>query len=347
MKTLTNDTGCNSSQPMNNFHPPLMLRNAHVQSILNSIRLRRPLVIRRSKEMLKTAVPHILDCGDGIRLMGYHSGHNPAPPGKKDLCILIHGWEGSSDSSYIVSTAGFLWNQGMDIFRLNMRDHGPSHHLNEGLFHSCRIDEVVGAVKQIATRFPHKRLLLAGFSLGGNFALRVAVGAPKAEIPLNQVVAICPVLYPPGTLIAMEAGLQIYHLYFMKKWRRSLAIKRQFFPHIKALQRIAEFKTISQMTDYFVRHCTEYPDLQTYLKGYAITGDRLSALTIPSTIIASNDDPVIPAADLKHLARPACLHIETTKYGGHCGYLQDYRLTSWADQRIMQLFSSDVQRRSV
>ena len=326
---------------MNDFHPPLLLRNRHIQSILNSIKLRRPLVVRRSKGMLKSADPHILDCGDGVRLLGYHSGHNPGhAPGNRDLCIFIHGWEGSVDSSYIVSAAGFLWNRGIDIFRLNLRDHGESHHLNKDLFHSCRIDEVVGAVKQIATLFPHRRLLLAGFSLGGNFALRVAVRATKADIRLDQTVAICPVLHPHSTLIAMETGLPIYEKYFMKKWRRSLAVKRQFFPNNKALSQIGGFRNIREMTDYFVRHCTEYPDLSTYLNGYAITGDRLAGLTVPAFILSTMDDPVIPAADLKHLAHPACLRIETTRYGGHCGFLQDYRLTSWADQRLADIFTS-------
>jgi len=323
----------------NDFHPPFLLRNRHTQSILNSIKLRRPFVAQRSKGMLAAASPHILDCGDGVRLLGYYSGHSGGPdPGEQDLCILIHGWEGSVDSSYIVSAAGFLWNRGMNIFRLNLRDHGASHHLNEELFQSCRIKEVVNAVHRIQTLFSHRRLLLAGFSLGGNFALRVAVRAPEAGIHLDQAVAVCPVLYPPGTLIAMETGLPIYHQYFMRKWRRSLAIKRRYFPHIPALRHIGEFKTIGQMTDYFVRHCTEYPDMQTYLHGYAITGNRLSTLTVPTTIIASMDDPVIPASDLAHLARPESLRIEATKYGGHCGYLQDYRLTSWVDQRISGLF---------
>ena len=335
------NTDFSGNKSMDGFHPPFLLRNRHTQSILNSIKLRRPFVARRSKGMLKAAIPHILDCGDGVRLLGYHSGHNAGQsPKERDLCIIIHGWEGSSDSSYVVSAAGFLWNRGMAIFRLNLRDHGASHYLNEELFHSCRIDEVVGAVKQIAALFPHRRLLLAGFSLGGNFALRVAVRAPKAEIHLDQVVAVCPVLYPPATLHAMETGLPVYEKYFMKKWRRSLAIKRQFFPGNKALSRISGFKNIRAMTGYFVRHCTEYPDLSTYLNGYAITGDQLAGLTVPATIISSMDDPVIPAADLKNLARPACLRIETTRYGGHCGYLRDYRLTSWADQRLADIFTS-------
>lgn len=337
------NTDFSGNESRDGFHPPFLLRNRHTQSILNSIKLRRPFVARRSKGMLKAAFPHVLDCGDGVRLLGYHSGHNDGQvPEERDLCILIHGWEGSVDSSYVVSAAGFLWNRGMAIFRLNLRDHGASHHLNEELFHSCRIDEVVGAVRQIEIRFPQRRLLLVGFSLGGNFALRVAVRAPKAEIHLDRVVAVCPVLYPPATLHAMETGLPIYEKYFMKKWRRSLAVKRRFFPDNQALSHIGEFRNIREMTDYFVRHCTEYPDLSTYLNGYAITGTRLAALTVPSTIISSMDDPVIPASDLKNLARPVSLHIETTRYGGHCGYLQDYCLTSWVDQHILRLFQAEL-----
>jgi predicted alpha/beta-fold hydrolase len=319
---------------MDTFTPPIFLRNSHIQSILNSIKLRRPIVVLRAKGMLAAARPHILDCGKGIRLQGYFSGHNP---GQKDLCILIHGWMGSSDSSYLLSAAGTLWDNGYSVFRLNMRDHGPTHHLNEGLFHSCRIAEVVEAVKRIQEMFPHKRLFLAGFSLGGNFALRVAVRAPAAGIKIDKVVAICPVLYPPNTLHAMENGLQIYHLYFMKKWRNSLRLKRKYFPHLKGLECISGYKSISDMTGYFVKNFTDYPDMMTYLKGYAITGQALESLKIPSVIIASIDDPIIPVKDLQELASLNCLQIKTTRYGGHCGYLKNFRLTSWADQQLAGL----------
>jgi len=324
---------------MNDFCPPALFRNPHVQSILNSVKLRRPLVTRRANRMLAAATSHILDCGDGVRLQGYFSGHPRKNESKKDdLCILIHGWEGSSESSYLLSAAGSRWNQGMAVFRLNLRDHGPTHHLNQGLFHSCRIDEVVEAVFRVQELFPHKRLLLAGFSLGGNFALRVAARAPARGINLVKVAAICPVLYPPHTMHAMETGLQIYHRYFIKKWRNSLRVKRRYFPHLRALRRTSGFNTIGEMTRYFVENFTDFPDLMTYLKGYAITGSALANLQVPSVIIASMDDPIIPAKDLQLLASPDCLHIETTRYGGHCGFLQDYHLTSWADQRIIALF---------
>jgi hypothetical protein len=320
---------------MKNFNPPGLLRNRHVQSILNSLKLRKPIVKLRAKGMLNASKQHIIDCGDDVRLQGFYSGRNP---GSRDLCILIHGWEGSADSSYLVSAAGFLWDSGFNVFRLNLRDHGESHHLNRELFHSCRIAEVVGAVKAIAETFPHKRLFLGGFSLGGNFALRVAIRAPDAGIRIDRVVAVCPVLNPNHTMEAMENGLFIYHWYFMRKWRCSLEIKRTYFPDMHILSNIPRFNKISEMTDYFVRRFTEYPDLYTYLNGYTLTGEALAHLQIPSTIIASLDDPVIPAKDLPKLAKPEYLTIETTRYGGHCGFLEDFRLLSWADRKMEKIF---------
>lgn len=321
---------------MKDYNPPAMFRNRHVQTILNSLKLRKPLVVRRAKGMLDAAQSHILDCGQGVRLQGFYS---PRTPPENGLCVLIHGWEGSADSMYLVSAAGFLWNRGFDVFRLNLRDHGQTHHLNRDLFHSCRIMEVVGAVKKIHETFPHRRLLIGGFSLGGNFALRVAIRAPGAGIRLDHAAAICPVLYPPHTMAAMENGLFIYHHYFMKKWRKSLAIKRKCFPDLEGLEQNRRFKTIGAMTEYFIIRFSEFPTLEAYLNGYAITGNVLSDLKVPATIIASSDDPVIPADDLKNLARSESLKIILTKYGGHCGFFQDFRLTSWAERTMGNIFT--------
>lgn len=167
------------------FAPPGWLVNAHLQSIVPSLRLRRPLVARRARRMLACAETQIVDCGDGVRLLGHYSsqvaaGRSPA----RDLAILLHGWEGSADSMYVLSLGSYLFELGCDVYRLNFRDHGPSHHLNEEIFHSCRLDEVVGAVRAIQRALPQPRLTIAGFSLGGNFALRVAMRALAAGITL-------------------------------------------------------------------------------------------------------------------------------------------------------------------
>ncbi|MCC5861521.1 MAG: alpha/beta fold hydrolase [Gammaproteobacteria bacterium] len=315
------------------FRPSAALRNPHLQSLLASIKLRQPLVMRKAADLLATSEEVILDCGDGVRLMGEYTAAAAGRP--RGLAVLIHGWEGSSGSLYILSSAARLHAAGYDIFRLNLRDHGGTHHLNPELFHSCRLDETVAAVQAIAERWPGRRLFLAGFSLGGNFALRIARRAPAAGLSLEQVVAVCPVLDPGRTMAQLEQGWVGYRMYFLRKWRRSLLIKQACFPELYDFGNLRELPTLTATTEYFVRRYTEFPDAETYLNGYSITGGALAGLEVPSRIITAVDDPVIPSRDLSRLARSDALELLVTPAGGHCGFVADWRLESWVDSAIL------------
>ncbi|MGH8117008.1 MAG: alpha/beta fold hydrolase, partial [Rhodanobacteraceae bacterium] len=175
------------------FHPAWWLRSPHVQSILASSALRRALRARRARALERDAERVILDCGEGVRLAGYHTAQRVRARAR-GLAVLFHGWEGSSRSTYLLQTGARMLEEGWDVFRLNFRDHGGTHALNRGLFHSCLIDEVVGAMRDVQQRYPERPLALIGFSLGGNFALRVALRAPQAGLVLAQTVAVCPVI---------------------------------------------------------------------------------------------------------------------------------------------------------
>ncbi|HYM35116.1 MAG TPA: hypothetical protein VET48_06930, partial [Steroidobacteraceae bacterium] len=98
------------------FAPPVWLRNAHLQSILPSMKWRRFMISSRTHTMLSVASEHILDCGDGVRLMGFHSSRAGSA---RPLVVLMHGWEGSADSLYVLSLGSYLFGKGFDIFRLN------------------------------------------------------------------------------------------------------------------------------------------------------------------------------------------------------------------------------------
>jgi predicted alpha/beta-fold hydrolase len=313
------------------FEPPRWLRNPHLQSILPSSALRRAFVLRRAAPVLAASRDVLLDCGDGVRLLGHYAAQ---PVESRDLVVLIHGWEGSAESRYVLSAAAYLHARGFAIFRLNLRDHGPTHALNEGLFHSCRIAEVVGAVRAVQALHPASRLSLAGYSLGGNFSLRVAVRAPAAGIRLTQVVAVCPVLDPEHTLESLERGLWIYRDYFVHKWRSSLRRKRRAWPDHYDFGVLLRQRDLTHLTEQLVLRYTEYPTLRDYLHGYAIVGEVLAALEVPSRILTALDDPIIPASDLERLARSPALTISATRHGGHCGFLEGIAGPSWADREL-------------
>lgn len=326
------------------FDPPLWLSNAHVQSILPSLRLRRPLLAGRTRELVACADTRIVDCGDGVRLLGHYSGqHAAGRPPSRDMAILLHGWEGSADSLYVLSLGSHLFNLGFDVFRLNFRDHGDSHHLNEDIFHSCRLDEVIGAVRSIQEQFPTHRLNLAGFSLGGNFALRVAARAPAAGIELQRAAAVCPVLKPHSTMDVLDKGWFVYQQYFIAKWKRSLRLKQQYFPRRYDFKRILALNDLRTMTDLLVRNYSDFRDLDAYLDGYAITGDVLASLSVPSHLLIALDDPIIPAVDLDALAPSHHLQVIKLRHGGHCGFMDHFSRESWADRQVAQLLMQSRQ----
>jgi predicted alpha/beta-fold hydrolase len=330
-----------AAEPAPDFAPTGLIANPHVQSILVSSPLRRVLLRRRAAYMLAASSALLLDCGEGVRL---HAWHAPAAnSARRGLAVLIHGWEGTADSSYLLSSAMRLHAAGWEVVRLHLRDHGPSHHLNEALFHSNRIREVVAAVARLAELFPGP-LCLGGFSLGGNFALRVAARADAVGIPLARVMAVCPVLDPASTLDAMERGPRVYERYFMMKWRRSLRIKAQLFPGRYDFGDLKRFRGLRDMTDFFVQDYSEYSDLASYLAGYAITGEALATVTAPTLLVASQDDPVIPARDLPRLARPAPLRVIATTRGGHCGFLPSAFGHSWTDSLMLDWFEQAAVR---
>ena len=315
------------------FRPRWPWSNRHLQSILPSI-LPHGRLRRHAAAMLDASRELILDCGEQVRLQAFHSA--PARPVGR-LVILLHGWEGSAESYYIVALANRLFAQGVDVVRLNLRDHGNTHHLNEGIFHSCRLPEVCGAVASLQARFPGQPPWLAGFSLGGNFALRVAASDDTRVGELSGAVAVSPVLHPDSAMLAMERGLPVYQQYFVRKWRRSLRRKQQLWKPELVREDIFGYGDLRRMTDVLVRDHTQFPAMTDYLDGYAITGSRLATLKAPAVILAALDDPIIPAEDLRRLAVSPLLSVVTTAHGGHMGFLESPFRPSWVNDFVCEV----------
>lgn len=315
------------------FRPPWWLRNAHVQSIVPSLPLRRALVRRRWARFRADTRPVILECGEQVRLLAQHTpALQPDPVG---AVVMLHGWEGDADANYMLALTRRLLLKGFEILRLNLRDHGGTQDLNPGLFHSCRLPEIAGAVGRAKQMFDGLPLHLAGFSLGGNFLLRVAADAPRSGLKLASVVAISPVLEPRATLEAIESGPGVYRRYFVRKWSASLRAKQRAWPDLYQFGDLRRFVSLRQMTAELVARYTGFGSLEEYLDGYSITGRRLAALEVPATIITAADDPIVPVADLKRVAASAGLQARVTPRGGHCGFLTGLRGDTWAEDAVV------------
>lgn len=316
----------------NVFQPVYGLRNTHTQSLISSSGLRRAIVSQRSRALLHAEQEWILDGGNGVQLLGHYSQQ---PQTSKGLVVLFHGWEGSSHSNYVVGVGGQLYAEGFDVFRLNFRDHGDSHHLNPGIFHSCLLAEVVHALGDLQRRAGAENWALAGYSLGGNFALRVAMQAPGAGLSLSQVIAVCPVVSPANVLKSMEDGPSLYERYFVSKWGRSLRRKQALFPDAYNYEEWFQLKGLRKRTDYFATRYYDFESLEDYFEGYSIAGDRLAEVLLSTTILTSEDDPVVPVSDFKSLPENDNIELLVARYGGHCAFLKNWKMDSWAEDLIV------------
>lgn len=317
------------------FQPRGLLRNPHVQSLLASSGLRRIAFKERARLLAERSRESVFDVAPDARLQGFYALPDGEPRG---LVVLLHGWEGSVSSSYLLSLGARLLQAGYAVFRLNFRDHGDTHHLNEGIFHSCRIEEVATAVAMAAERFAHRPLYLGGYSLGGNFALRVAMRSAEYGIPLEYVFAVCPAIHPPHVLHALETAPPFYHAYFMRKWRDSLQRKQRAFPERYNFD-WARRGDMRAVTQGLVERHTDFGTVENYLNGYSIAGDKLALMPVPGVILSAADDPVCPVGDFTGLQLPAHLELQITRHGGHCGFVTDVSLESFAEAFVLDRLS--------
>ena len=323
----------------NTFSPPPVLKNAHVQSIFNSVGPRKFRAKRIAKKL--NSKPLILSTPLDIQLTAEFDRCEDVCRGisKNAVVILLHGWEGSSQSAYQVTTAHYLLNHGYDVLRLNLRDHGDSHHLNKEMFNSTMIEEVGDAIASFLKEYKYPNVFLAGFSLGGNFTLRITADRAE-ELTLKAAVGICPPVDPNNAMFALNNSLFIYELYFFRRWIRSIQKKQNYFPDSDFGAELKKVKTLDDVNNTFIPKYTPFDDAQSYFASYALTGDRLKELAIPAYLIASKDDPILPIEDIAKIIKPKNLIVEIQENGGHCGFIQDLSAHSWVEPRLVEIFDS-------
>lgn len=308
------------------FQPHRVLRNGRLQTVLSRYRPRKVLALQAEE------APVIVDAGldrtryeRSVRLLGYYSPRH-TPEAGRGLVIVLHGWEGGSHAVHSLVMTDALVDAGYDVFRLNLRDHGPALHvvaqgLNRGLFLGTLLDETVVAVQRIAHLAGGKPVYLVGPSMGGNFALRVAAAHTARPVPnLRKVIAISPAINPGRSTDLIDAQ-PVFHRYFRGKWLHSLLIKEQLFPDLYDFRILRSIQSVRAMTQWLVTRYTDFASADAYFAAYAVLGNALAGLKVPTTIITAANDNVIPVADFYGLAPNANLQIQIHPTGGHVGFL--------------------------
>jgi predicted alpha/beta-fold hydrolase len=292
------------------------------------------LLIPPHRPLLEHSQELIIDTPEGSKLLAYCSCH----PRSRGLMIILHGWEGSSSSAYVLAAASYFYDREFSVCRLNLRDHGDSHHLNEGLFHGALLQETFDAVNALAQYSKNLPVYLLGFSLGANFALRIAIKHSQTPIKyLQQVFAVSPPLDPYKTTLAIDNGLAFYRKYFLKKWRRSLKKKQQIFPQKYNFTEMLHARTCLELTSGMMTYFPEFSSYRDYFKLYTLNKNSFRDLNLPVRIFIAADDPVIPQDDFQSLNDTGFLTIFQQPFGGHCGFIDLFPYSRWYNEMISKI----------
>ncbi|GAB4339608.1 MAG: alpha/beta hydrolase [Candidatus Abyssubacteria bacterium] len=256
--------------------------------------------------------------------------------------ILLSGWLGDSSSAYILGTGDYLYRKGYSVFRLNYRDHGDSHHLNEEPFYATFLNEVFECVSQAASIERSVPVFLAGFSLGGNFALRIARKCATNDVAnLTHIISISPVLDPDKTTDAVDRDI-IIRTYFLRKWRKSLLKKQSLFPEKYDFHSILNNSKLRTVTEELIKRYSPYESARRYFQAYEIKDDALTTVSVPTTIITAEDDPIIPIGDFHRLELNHLTKLVIHRHGGHNGFIENWRLNTWYERKMVSLFDEIV-----
>lgn len=311
---------------LDSYSPPASLKNPNLQTILSSVG-RKVVQPRWLRGLEREAEERLIDVS-GLKLLIRINRAKPLGSEAPPLVMIIPGWLGNLESTYVRSAAQVLSSSGFDVVRINLRDHGNTAHLNPGLFHSALIDEVIELTRYLMNDFGVTRAGLIGYSMGGNFALRVARVLPNLE-----TLAICPALGPEDTMRTISAST-IYEYYFVKKWRRLWRAKQAAFPEHYDFSATERLDTLAALTDYFVDEHTDYDCVEDYCAAYDLRGDTLAG--VRARILAAEDDPIIPPRFYQNL--PESIEVDVRPHGGHTAFLKNWRLESWADDYAKAFF---------
>jgi len=180
---------------------------------------------------------------------------------------------------------------------------------------------------------------LVGFSMGGNFALRI--GRKCAENPidnLSHIVSISPVLDPEKSTYAID-DVPLLRYYFLRKWQRSLKKKQASFPDLYDFSMVLALDTVAEMTDVMIDRYSDYENARAYFRDYAVLDDALVDVPVPTTIVTAKDDPIIPVDDFYHLKLNFLTDLIIHRYGGHNGFIESISGRAWYERKMIEVFN--------
>lgn len=306
------------------FRPIRGLGSPHVQTVFS-------LLLSIAGAEPPSASFHVsLDDGDILHCM---LSTPPAWTPFQKTILLIHGLGGSHSSGYMVRLSRKFYEKGFRVLRINLRGTGPGAALVQRPYHGGASDDVLQVVQALKKESPDSPIVLIGFSLGGNIALKLAGELEeKGQDLLDQIISVCaPIDLAYATNTLLSSSNLLYNQYYVKGLRR---LGERWIGK-EPIRSIVDFDHAVTAPQWGFKDAFDY-----YKQCSSCF--LLPKISVPCNLIFSADDPFIDyRTALKHPLLPTT-KVSLSQYGGHMGFLgwsgHEHRYF-WLDHHLLSLVS--------
>jgi uncharacterized protein len=264
--------------------------------------------------------------------------------------LVLHGLNGSSDAHYMKGIAAKAFARGMNVVRLNQRNCGGTEHLSAGLFHSGLTADAAHVVHELGAVDGLPAIGVAGYSLGGNLALKLA-GEYGAHAPrsLVAVAAVSPIIEIEQCTRALERPENmLYSWNFVKDLKRRMRRKEALHPGRFDLTTLASVRTVRQFDAAFTAPHFGFRSAEDYY--FRASSMRvIDRVAVPALIITAEDDPFVPSQPFRDpcVTGNPYIDLHVCAHGGHCGFVGPRSTIEdgyWAETMIVQFVARHAAR---
>ncbi len=252
--------------------------------------------------------------------------------------VVLHGLGGSHQSGTVRRMTAALLSRGFRVARVNLRGAGTGLPLARRLYHGGCSDDVRAAVASFARLAPQASILLIGFSLGGNIALKLAGEAALDPLPgLAGVAAVSAPLDMPRCcdMLALP-GNRFYDRWYTGKLVQQVRRHRRLFRELPPLN-FPRGLTLRQFDDTFTAPTWGFADaLDYYRKASALPW--VPQIRVPAYLLTARDDPFIAVGSFEDLPAKGGQEVHIVERGGHLGFLGDDGAGGirWAERQVLE-----------
>jgi predicted alpha/beta-fold hydrolase len=256
--------------------------------------------------------------------------------------VALHGLEGSSTAHYMRGIADKAYARGFSVLLLNQRNCGGTERLASTLYHSGLTADADYVIGEIGRTDGIRAVVVAGYSLGGNLALKLAGDhGGTAPAALRGVCAVSPVMELGACVDALERRQNIvYQWNFVRGLRARMRRKARWHPERFPLDQLARIRTVREFDEvYTAPHFGFAGATDYYHRASAMR--VIDRVRVPALVITAEDDPFVPTTpfhDPRVTGNPY-IELKVSRHGGHCGFITTANGVDdgyWAERQIVE-----------